>query len=115
MTAFPTLNQNTTGTAAGLSVTLVVGSGGTGSATAAGARTNLGATGKYAAAFGDGSTLSYVITHSLGTNDVVVGVYFVATPFQVAECEVQLTSTNTVTLIFSVAPTTNSMRVVVIG
>jgi hypothetical protein len=31
---FPTLNQNTTGTAAGLSSTLVVGSGGTGTATA---------------------------------------------------------------------------------
>lgn len=38
----PTLNQNTTGTAAGLSSTLVVGSGGTGATTASGARTNLG-------------------------------------------------------------------------
>jgi hypothetical protein len=40
--SFPTLNQNTTGTAAGLSSTLVVGSGGTGATTASGARTNLG-------------------------------------------------------------------------
>jgi hypothetical protein len=39
---FPTLNQNTTGTAAGLSSTLVIGSGGTGATTAADARTNLG-------------------------------------------------------------------------
>jgi len=39
---FPTLNQNTTGTAAGLSSTLVVGSGGTGATNAAGARSNLG-------------------------------------------------------------------------
>ena len=38
----PTLNQNTSGTAAGLSSTLVVGSGGTGATTASGARTNLG-------------------------------------------------------------------------
>lgn len=38
----PTLNQNTTGTAGGLSATLAVTSGGTGSTTAAGARTNLG-------------------------------------------------------------------------
>jgi hypothetical protein len=38
----PTLNQNTTGTAAGLSVTLAIASGGTGSTTASGARTNLG-------------------------------------------------------------------------
>jgi hypothetical protein len=115
MTSFPTLNQSTSGTAAGLSVTLAVGSGGTNATTAAGARTNLGATGKYAATFGDGSTTSYVITHSLGTNDVIVGVYYVATPFQVVQCEVQLTSTNTITLVFAVAPASNSLRVVVIG
>jgi hypothetical protein len=41
-TDIPTLNQNTTGTAAGLSSTLVVGSGGTGATTASDARTNLG-------------------------------------------------------------------------
>jgi len=38
----PTWNQNTTGTAAGLSATLAVDSGGTGGTTAADARTNLG-------------------------------------------------------------------------
>ncbi len=38
----PTLNQNTTGTAAGLSSTLAIGSGGTGATTAANARTSLG-------------------------------------------------------------------------
>lgn len=115
MTSFPTLNQNTTGTAAGLSATLVVGSGGTGATTAAGARTNLGATGKYATTFGDGSATSYTITHNLGTNDVIVGVYYVATPFQVVQCETQLTNTNTVTLLFSTAPAANSLRCVVVG
>ena len=40
----PTLNQNTTGTAAGLSATLAIASGGTGATTAAAARTSLGAT-----------------------------------------------------------------------
>lgn len=39
---WPTFNQNTTGTAAGLSSTLAIGSGGTGATTATGARTNLG-------------------------------------------------------------------------
>src|SRR6185312_11329818 len=38
----PTLNQNTTGTAAGLSATLAIGSGGTGATTAIGARASLG-------------------------------------------------------------------------
>jgi hypothetical protein len=105
MSNFPTLNQNTSGTAAGLSATLVVGSGGTGATSASGARTNLGATGKYAQTFGDGATTSYLITHNLATNDVIVGVYFVGTPFQVALCEVQLTSANTVTLVFPTAST----------
>lgn len=40
----PTLNQNTTGTAANVTGTVAVANGGTGSTTAAGARTNLGAT-----------------------------------------------------------------------
>ena len=40
----PTLNQNTTGTAANVSGTVAVANGGTGATTAAGARTNLGAT-----------------------------------------------------------------------
>lgn len=42
LTSFPTLNQNTSGTAAGLSATLAVASGGTGATSAADARTNLG-------------------------------------------------------------------------
>jgi hypothetical protein len=115
MTNFPTLNQNTTGTAAGLSTTLALGSGGTNATTAAGARTNLGATGKYSQTFGDGSTTSYVITHNLGTNDVHVMVYYVGTPYQIVQCEVQLTTINTITLVFAVAPATNTLRVVVIG
>jgi hypothetical protein len=40
----PTLNQNTTGTAANVTGTVAVANGGTGATTAAGARTNLGAT-----------------------------------------------------------------------
>lgn len=115
MTGFPTFNQNTSGTAAGLSATLAIGSGGTNATSAAGARTNLGATGKYAQTFGDGSTTSYVITHNLGTSDVVVSTNYVGSPFQVVYCEVQITSTNTITLVFAVAPATNTLRVVVIG
>jgi len=42
---FPTLNQNTTGTAAGLSATLAIASGGTGQTTAANAGSALGAIG----------------------------------------------------------------------
>lgn len=41
---FPTLNQNTTGTAANVTGTVAIANGGTGATTAASARTNLGAT-----------------------------------------------------------------------
>jgi hypothetical protein len=94
---------------------LPVGNGGTGSNTAAGARTNLGATTKYAASLGDGSTLSYAITHSLGTTDVLVQIHRVASPFDLVEPDIQITDANTVTVIFSVAPSTNQYRIVVIG
>jgi hypothetical protein len=111
----PILNQNTTGSAASLSTTLAIASGGTGATTAAGARTNLGTVGKFAVTFGDGVATTYVITHNLGTLDVIPEVYFVATPFQVANCEMQLTSINTTTLLFAVAPASSSLRCVVIG
>lgn len=94
---------------------LPVANGGTNAATAAAARTSLGATTKYAASLGDGATLSYAINHALGTSDVVVQVHRVASPFDVVECDIQITDTNNVTLIFAVAPTTNQFRVAIVG
>ena len=44
LTSFPTLNQNTTGTAANVTGTVAIANGGTGATTTATARTNLGAT-----------------------------------------------------------------------
>jgi hypothetical protein len=70
---------------------------------------------KYAAAFGDGSTTSFVISHGLSTQDVTVGVYGAATPYAEIECDVAHTSTSTITLAFAVAPTVGQFRVVVQG
>lgn len=67
---------------------------------------------KYAATFGDGSTTSYAITHSLSTVDVTVSVHQVSDGVEV-QCDVTKNSTSQVTLGFSVAPTTNQLRVVV--
>lgn len=106
---------NIAGGASFVTGNLPVGNGGTGAATAAAARTNLSATGKFAQAIGDGSTTSIVVTHNLGTQDVTVQVYTALTPFAQVNVEVQITSVNTVTLVFAVAPTSGQYRVVVVG
>ena len=70
---------------------------------------------KYAANVGDGSSTSYTITHNLGTRDVEVTVYDNSSPYAEVVCDVQHTSTSAITLLFSVAPTSNQYRVVVHG
>lgn len=63
---------------------------------------------------GNGSSTSIVFTHSLSNQWCTVQVYEVATLKQV-ECDIELTSSSTCTLIFAVAPTSNQYRVVVTG
>jgi hypothetical protein len=70
---------------------------------------------KYAANVGDGTATSYTITHNLGTRDVTVVVYDNSSPYAEVICDVQHTSTTAITLLFSVAPTTNQYRVAVQG
>jgi hypothetical protein len=68
---------------------------------------------KYAANVGDGSATSYTITHNLGTRDIQVTVYDNSTPYAEVICDVQHSTTNTATLLFSVAPTSDQYRVVI--
>ena len=68
---------------------------------------------KYAANVGDGTATSYTVTHSLNTRDVIVSIYDNSSPYAEVICDVQHTSTSAVTLLFSVAPTSNQYRVVV--
>jgi hypothetical protein len=70
---------------------------------------------KYGADVGDGSATSYTITHSLGTRDVQVTVYDNSSPYAEVICDVNHATTDTITLLFSVAPTSNQYRVVVQG
>lgn len=70
---------------------------------------------KYATDIGDGSATAIVVTHNLGTRDVVVSVYSASGDFDEVMCGVEKTSINTVTLRFSVAPTTNQYRVAIVG
>jgi hypothetical protein len=70
---------------------------------------------KYGADVGDGSATSYTITHNLGTRDVQVTVYESSGSYAEVICDVNHATTNTITLLFSVAPTSNQYRVVVQG
>ena len=89
--------------------------GGTGSTTAAGARANLGATTKVSASVGNGSATSIVVTHSLNTRDLQVQLFEVASPYAQVFTDVELTTVDTLTLTFSVAPSASQYRVVIIG
>ena len=61
------------------------------------------------------SATSYTLTHNLGTQDVIVQIYEVASPYQQIFADVEHTSSSTVTVKFASAPTAGEYRVVVIG
>jgi hypothetical protein len=94
---------------------LPLANGGTGGTTAATARANLGATTKVSASVGNGSATSIVVTHNLNTRDLQVQLFEVASPYAQVFTDVELTTADTLTLIFSVAPTSNQYRVVIVG
>ena len=61
------------------------------------------------------SATSYVVTHNLGTQDVMVQVSETASPYAKVETDMELTSANTITLRFATAPSAGAYKVVVIG
>lgn len=116
-TSITTLGTIGTGTWQGTAVAVLY--GGTGATTAAGARTNLGAVGKYTATIGDGSSTSITIaagTHLLGATQALQVSVYDATNDNRVETDVSVNHTSgDVVLGFAVAPTTNQYRVVITG
>jgi len=94
---------------------LPLANGGTGGTTAATARANLGATTKVSATIGNGSATTIVVTHSLNTRDLQVSLFEVASPYAQVFTDVELTTADTLSLIFSAAPSADQYRVVIIG
>ena len=74
---------------------------------------DIGAARKYSANVG--GSASQVITHNLGTRDVVVLVRENSSPYAQVFCDIEMTTVNTVTLRFAVAPAANAYRVTIIG
>ena len=70
---------------------------------------------KKAFSIGDGTAVTYAVTHNLATKDVTVHVYRVASPFDQIESDVEHTDTNNITIGFAAAPSANQYRVVIVG
>lgn len=70
---------------------------------------------RVAAAIGDGSATQFVVTHNLGSMDVVVMVRESAAPYNVVYAGVQIIDANSVRILFGGAPTAGQYRVIVIG
>jgi hypothetical protein len=91
--------------------------GPTGSTGATGATGPAGTNGTsaktYSTTVGDGSALTYVITHNFNTRSVNATLNSTAAPYDAAITGWQATSVNTITLQFDVAPTTGQYTVFV--
>jgi hypothetical protein len=70
---------------------------------------------KYTTTLGDGSSLSYTVTHNLGTQNVVMMVRLSGTPYSSVEADMAATSSNTATIAFATAPAAGAYTVTVIG
>jgi hypothetical protein len=114
------IDGDISGNAANVTGTVAVENGGTGATTAAGARSNLGATTKYSenntSLTPSSGVVTWTITHNIGTLDVTVQMRDLSTNALV-EADVVITNTNTVTIswIASSTVSADSYRVVVVG
>ena len=70
---------------------------------------------RFSTDIGDGSATSYVVSHNFGTRDLQVNVYRNSGAFDEVLVDIEHTSSNSVTIKFSVAPASNAFRVVCLG
>ena len=70
---------------------------------------------KYNTTIGDGSATSYTVTHNLGTKQLAVTLSRVASPYDVINADVELTTTNSITVKFASAPSSNQFNVAILG
>ena len=69
---------------------------------------------KYVTTVGDGTALTYAVTHNLGTREVTVQVYD-STTYDTVETDVVRNSTSQVTIGFTAAPAAGAYKVVIVG
>jgi hypothetical protein len=113
-TSITTLGTITTGVWNG--TTIAVLNGGTGATTAAGARTNLGAAGKFAGTIGTALVAGVAtnIVHNLGSTDVIAAFKLISSS-GVEDLYWQVVDANTISVTADVAYLANTLRVTVVG
>jgi len=123
----PEFGSITLSASAAVTGQLGISNGGTNASTESGARTNLAAGGsqgagvttpvlarKVSKTIGNNADTTFTLVHAFNTTDVSVQVYEVSTGETVI-ADVARTDADTVTISFTVAPTSNSYKVVVVG
>jgi hypothetical protein len=70
---------------------------------------------KLTSVVGDGSVTSFILTHNLNTRDLTVTIRETDTPYAVVYTDVEMTSLNTITVKFAVAPSANRYTVTIVG
>lgn len=70
---------------------------------------------KYSGLIGDGSATSFTLNHNFNTREVQCSVFYNSGNYDEILVEVQRPTLNTITIVFSSAPTSNQFQVVVLG
>lgn len=72
-------------------------------------------TDKKVQAVGDGSATSFEITHNFNTRDLIVSIRETGSPYAQVYTDIEMTTTNTITVKFAVAPASNAYTVTIVG
>lgn len=72
-------------------------------------------TNKFTQTIGDGTSVSIVLTHNLNTRDAVVMIRTTGAPYEQVIADVEMTTLDTTTVRFAVAPTTNQYTITIVG
>lgn len=69
---------------------------------------------RFSVTFGDGAATQYTIAHNLNSQDAVAIVRLATGTFAEVICDIEMTTVNSITIRFAVAPALNSMRATVL-
>ncbi len=72
-------------------------------------------TSKFTQTIGDGTSVSIVLTHNLNTRDAVVMIRTTGAPYEQVIADVEMTTLDTATVRFAVAPSINQYTITIVG